>query len=105
VYANFKRKSTHGWAIGMVLCDFLGGVCSAVQLVLEAAITDNWGGLLGDIVKLLLGIISMSFDVIFMVQHYCLYKGADPDDEHKIEMTQTPSVKDVGALEKQLNAA
>ena len=38
--------------------------------------TKDWKGLLGDPVKLFLGNISIIFDTIFMVQHYCLYRAA-----------------------------
>jgi cystinosin len=34
---------------------------------------DNWGGITGDPVKFGLGLLSIGFDVIFMVQHYILY--------------------------------
>jgi cystinosin len=35
---------------------------------------DNFEGITGDPVKFGLGFLSMVFDVIFMVQHYILYR-------------------------------
>lgn len=76
VWMNYRRKSTEGWNIYNVLLDFLGGCLSVAQLLLDAWLDHSWSKVWGDPVKLLLGNISMVFDVIFMVQHYCLYRGA-----------------------------
>ncbi|VDO48005.1 unnamed protein product [Onchocerca flexuosa] len=40
-------------------------------------ILDDWSIFIGNPVKVGLGMVSMVFDVIFMVQHYCLYRNAD----------------------------
>ncbi|KAJ3599840.1 hypothetical protein NHX12_033794 [Muraenolepis orangiensis] len=61
-YMNYRRKSTGGWSIGNVLLDFIGGTFNEWQLIL------------GDPTKFLLGLISVAFDILFMVQHYCLYQ-------------------------------
>ncbi|RHZ47360.1 hypothetical protein Glove_585g63 [Diversispora epigaea] len=73
MYINFKRKSTVGWSIHNILLDFIGGALSIAQLILDAFTSNNWEGILGDPVKLGLGLLSMSFDLIFMTQHYILY--------------------------------
>jgi cystinosin len=52
--------------------DFSGGVLSIAQLLLDGA-TLGWGGVVGDPIKFALGFVSMVFDVIFMIQHYCLF--------------------------------
>jgi len=76
-YLNFKRKSTVGWNIWNVLLDFTGGLLSVGQMIFDGWRNDNWGGLVGDPVKFGLGFTSMVFDVIFMIQHYILYKEKD----------------------------
>ncbi|VDN05175.1 unnamed protein product [Thelazia callipaeda] len=98
-YMNFRRKSTIGWSIGNVLLDCLGGVMDIIQMVLQGAntgenfadsnfyhlvmavsdveILDDWSIFYGNPVKFGLGLVSMIFDVLFMVQHYCLYRNAD----------------------------
>ena len=68
-----------GWSIGNVLLDFTGGFLSVAQLLLDGA-TLGWGGLVGDPIKFALGFVSVFFDVVFMVQHYCVFTSRkDPD--------------------------
>ncbi|KAH9492053.1 hypothetical protein Btru_026650 [Bulinus truncatus] len=74
-YMNFRRKSTDGWSIGNVLLDFTGGFLSLLQMFLLAYNSDDWGSIFGDPTKFGLGFFSILFDILFIVQHYCLYKG------------------------------
>ncbi|KAL9107631.1 MAG: hypothetical protein Q9227_007534 [Pyrenula ochraceoflavens] len=76
VRANYQRKSTMGWSIGQILLDFSGGVLSIVQLLIDSSLQDDWSGLIGNPVKFGLGNVSIFFDVIFMTQHYVLYRHA-----------------------------
>ena len=71
--ANYRRKSTVGWSIGQILCDFVGGVLSVAQLLLDSSLQNDWSGVTGNPAKFMLGNISILFDVVFMVQHYVLY--------------------------------
>ena len=100
VYVNYKRQSTSGWNVWNVILDFQGGFLSVVQHLMDsgvsgkeemgvrsacAALVDmvdgcadvciagDWSGIAGDPVKFGLGVVSMVFDVIMMVQHYVLY--------------------------------
>ena len=73
VMANYRRKSTAGWAIEQILLDFSGGLLSLVQLLIDSALQEDWSGLVGNPVKLGLANISMLFDAIFMTQHFVLY--------------------------------
>mmetsp|Transcript_15982 Transcript_15982/g.36576 ORF Transcript_15982/g.36576 Transcript_15982/m.36576 type:complete len:306 (-) Transcript_15982:28-945(-) len=73
VWKNYSRKSTVGWSIHNVLLDFIGGALSVAQLLLDAYIHADWTAISGDPAKLLLGNLTMFFDVIFVIQHYCLY--------------------------------
>lgn len=75
-WANYRRRSTVGWSIEQVLLDFVGGVLSIAQLVIDSSLQEDWSGISGNPVKLVLGSISIVFDVVFMVQHYVLYRGA-----------------------------
>ncbi|KAJ1967991.1 hypothetical protein IWQ62_001515 [Dispira parvispora] len=74
VYANYLAQSTVGWSIHNILLDFSGGILSMAQLLLDAGRLDNWDGVLGNPVKLGLALVSMAFDVVFMIQHYVLYR-------------------------------
>uniref|UniRef100_A0A1D1XRV4 Cystinosin n=1 Tax=Anthurium amnicola TaxID=1678845 RepID=A0A1D1XRV4_9ARAE len=89
-YLNFKRRSTAGWSIHNILLDFTGGSLSIFQLVFDAYLQDNWHGILGDYVKLGLGFLSVSFDLLFMTQHYILYRNReDPDSLWEEELEDT----------------
>eukprot|EP00811_Abedinium_folium_P030912 NODE_4987_length_1823_cov_7.564269.p1 GENE.NODE_4987_length_1823_cov_7.564269~~NODE_4987_length_1823_cov_7.564269.p1 ORF type:complete len:332 (-),score=79.70 NODE_4987_length_1823_cov_7.564269:652-1647(-) len=75
VWMNYRRQSTKGWNIYNVILDFIGGSLSVAQLLFDAGMSQEWGQVTGDPVKLGLGNIAMVFDTIFVVQHYCLYNG------------------------------
>ncbi|XP_022100200.1 cystinosin-like [Acanthaster planci] len=77
-WMNFRRKSTVGWSIGNVLLDFTGGSFSLVQMFLLSFNNDDWRSIFGDPTKFGLGLFSILFDMLFMVQHYILYRGRAP---------------------------
>ena len=68
VFLNYKRKSTEGWSIANILLDFTGGLFSVLQDVIKAVghgkSPFSGGGF--NIVKWMLGIMSIIFDLIFM---------------------------------------
>ena len=78
VYLNVRRRSTDGWNIDNVVLDFSGGALSLAQLILDAASSDDWSKVTGDPVKLGLGVTSMLFDTLFMIQHFVCYRGNAP---------------------------
>lgn len=80
-WVNYKRKSTRGWNIVQILLDFTGGVLSLAQLVLDSAFQDDWSGITGNPIKFLLSNVSIFFDLLFMVQHYILYRDAENKDK------------------------
>lgn len=84
LYLNFARRSTRGWSIVNILLDFTGGALSLLQITLDAAVVGDWSGLLGNPVKTGLGVISIVFDILFMLQHYVLY-----GDDHAPEPEET----------------
>ncbi|KAE8622015.1 hypothetical protein XENTR_v10005062 [Xenopus tropicalis] len=73
-YMNFRRKSTEGWSIGNVLLDFTGGSFSIVQMFIQSYNNDEWNLIFGDPTKFGLGVFSIGFDIVFIIQHYCLYR-------------------------------
>ncbi|KXS22563.1 hypothetical protein M427DRAFT_118527 [Gonapodya prolifera JEL478] len=82
VLHNWRRESTVGWSIEGVLLDLAGGLFSLAQLLLDALSTGSgWRGILGDPVKLFLGILSVFFDVVFAVQHYVSFPEPKADEE------------------------
>lgn len=99
-YMNFRRKSTEGWSIGNVLLDCTGGFFSLLQMCLLAHNSDDWGSIFGDPTKFGLGFFSILFDMLFIIQHYVLYRGNTPKytlipdttnyDEEKILNSRPP---------------
>ena len=73
-WMNYKRKSTEGWSIGNILLDFTGGVLSVVQMFLLALNYDDWSSIFGSPTKFGLGLFSILFDLLFIFQHYVLYR-------------------------------
>lgn len=71
---NYRRKSTTGWSIGNILLDFTGGTLSMLQMILNAYNYDDWNSIFGDPTKFGLGLFSVLFDILFIVQHYILYR-------------------------------
>lgn len=71
---NYKRKSTEGWSIGNILLDMTGGVLSVLQMFLLAGNYNDWSSIFGSPTKFGLGFFSILFDLLFMVQHYVLYR-------------------------------
>jgi cystinosin len=88
VLTNYRNRSTQGWSIWQILLDFVGGILSIAQLGIDSYLQQDWSGITGNPVKLALGNISMFFDIIFMFQHYVLYRGGKGglvDDESERE--------------------
>ena len=73
-WMNYKRKSTEGWSIGNILLDFTGGILSVLQMFLLATNYNDWSSIFGSPTKFGLGLFSVLFDILFIVQHYILYR-------------------------------
>lgn len=94
VWANYQRKSTAGWSINQILLDLLGGVLSIAQLVIDSSLQSDWSGITGNPVKLGLANVSIIFDVIFMVQHYILYRAIKVEEDGMASETRRLIVTD-----------
>lgn len=81
-----------GWNINQILLDLAGGVLSILQLVMDSSLQSDWSGITGNPVKLFLGNISIISDLIFIIQHYILYPGAESKavDPHSDPDLTTP---------------
>lgn len=75
---NYRRKSTVGWSIGNILLDFTGGTLSMLQMILNSYNYNDWQSIFGDPTKFGLGLFSVLFDIVFIVQHYVLYRNQAP---------------------------
>nr|XP_043607671.1 cystinosin homolog [Erigeron canadensis]XP_043607672.1 cystinosin homolog [Erigeron canadensis] len=70
---NFRRKSTIGFSIGNILLDLLGGLTNYGQMAVQSIDQHSWVNFYGNIGKTLLSLVSIFFDLLFIVQHYVLY--------------------------------
>lgn len=87
VYWNWKRKSTKGWSIFNIILDLVGGGFS-----LASGSVSLQNGL--NVTKLFLAILTVVYDLIFVVQHYVLYRGNDEKTERLVE--DLVEVEDIG---------
>eukprot|EP00033_Pygsuia_biforma_P001364 GCRY01001545.1.p1 GENE.GCRY01001545.1~~GCRY01001545.1.p1 ORF type:complete len:278 (+),score=41.41 GCRY01001545.1:229-1062(+) len=77
VVLNYQRKCTVGWSIMNIILDFSGGFFSLLQSYLDATYHNDWTIVYGNPAKLGLSLLSISFDIVFLVQHYVLYTMRD----------------------------
>ncbi|KAL7449341.1 hypothetical protein ACHAWC_003170 [Mediolabrus comicus] len=85
-----QRKSTVGWNVKNVILDLTGGILSLIQLVGDCASMKDYSGLVGNPVKIVLSLVTIFFDVIFLLQHYVMY----PDrSSYTILEPQQPSIE------------
>ncbi|XP_059608391.1 cystinosin homolog isoform X2 [Phlebotomus argentipes] len=89
---NYRRKSTVGWSIGNILLDFLGGMLSMLQMMLNAHNYDDWDSIFGDPTKFGLGLFSVLFDIVFIIQHYILYRRKSGSTKNLTESSTENSV-------------
>ena len=84
VVSNFRRKSTIGWNIHNILLDFSGGAFSFAQNIIDSArdqfsVTSDGQSKGLNIAKYAISFVSIFFDIIFMVQHYILFRNSNSD--------------------------
>jgi cystinosin len=84
VISNYRRKSTIGWNIHNILLDFTGGAFSFGQNIVDSfrdefSVTSEGQPKALNIAKYALSFISIFFDIIFITQHYILYKHSNSD--------------------------
>ncbi|XP_054802178.1 cystinosin homolog [Prosopis cineraria] len=94
---NFMRKSTDGFSIGNILLDFSGGISNYGQMVVQSIDQGSWVNFYGNVGKLMLSLVSVSFDIFFICQHYVFYPAkktfksvasVEPEDEIKEHLVQ-----------------
>lgn len=81
-YFNFKRKSTVGWSIGNILCDLSGGGLNFLQQTFQAFGTADPHVFTSNVGKVGLSLISVAFDIFFVIQHYVLYRHTVTPNAH-----------------------
>ena len=75
---NVRVKSTEGFNILLPLMDFVGGVTSMFQLFVdewEAGADNPFTSPHFNIAKFGVGFASILYNIVFFVQHFCVYRG------------------------------
>ncbi|ATY59249.1 cystinosin [Cordyceps militaris] len=82
---NIRNRSTDGWSIWQILLDLVGGVLSIAQQGIDSYLQHDWSGITSNPVKFGLGQLSIFFDLLFILQHYVIYRkksvGGHREDE------------------------
>ncbi|PRP86758.1 hypothetical protein PROFUN_02907 [Planoprotostelium fungivorum] len=94
-WSNFRRKSTAGWSIWQCFLDLTGGVLSITQLLFDGWRLDDWEGVKSNRLKFGLGGVSIFFDIIFIVQHFALYRNRQPLGYDRIGSVQDGRTSDL----------
>ena len=74
VVMNYRLQSTAGFSIWAILLDLSGGALSLAQLELDSSLQADWSGIIGNASKFMLGNVTVFFDIVFIYQHYWLYR-------------------------------
>ncbi|KAJ3070487.1 hypothetical protein HDU98_006509 [Podochytrium sp. JEL0797] len=91
---NWRNQSTVGWSITNILLDFSGGLLSLAQLGVDSVRLDR--NPFENPVKLAIGLQSLVFDVLFMMQHYVWFqreetvRGQERQEERTLLETESP---------------
>ncbi|WWC61749.1 uncharacterized protein I303_104334 [Kwoniella dejecticola CBS 10117] len=84
VILNWKLRSVEGFAIGQIICDLIGSVLSFAQLVISSIFVDgDPGGIVANPAKLGLSFLSLTFDLVFIVQKYWVFRNEGKEDERE----------------------
>ena len=87
---NYNRKSTVGWSVENIILDSTGGIFSIMQVIVDGTLIGDWSAITGNPVKFCLGLTSLVFDAVFLVQHYVLYKDSEGDSRPAEEEVLLP---------------
>jgi len=74
-YNNGETKQTLSFPIRNT---YVKLECTQIIVLIDVSLTDKWKFIFGDPTKFGLGVFSIFFDVVFIIQHYCLYRNREP---------------------------
>jgi len=93
-YMNFARKSTMGFAVGGVLLDLTGGLTALGQQSLDAYREGNTSQFTSNAAKLLLSLESIAFDLLFLFQHFVLYRAENRRLQEQLNAVDHPLTRE-----------
>jgi len=104
---NYQRKSTDGFAMGAIYCDFAGCVMCLLQLLISCQYDAStatlrtawtWDPIMGNKSRVFLCCYAIKLCLGFMYQHFVLYPGATAQDVSPLLSAKTSaSQKSYGA--------
>lgn len=97
IYINYKFKTTEGWSTGNTILDASGGLLSILQMFIDSVDGESFEVFIGDPAKLCLGLLSLTFDLILLVQRFLFY----PPTENPISQVETESTSSYVKLNDQ----
>ena len=62
--------------------------CTLLQCSLLVLVADDWKSIFGDITKFGLGVFSICFDLVFIFQHYVLYRNPHHQGYSRIDVKE-----------------
>mmetsp|Transcript_20124 Transcript_20124/g.20224 ORF Transcript_20124/g.20224 Transcript_20124/m.20224 type:complete len:256 (+) Transcript_20124:23-790(+) len=90
VVSNHMQRSTVGFAVDMALLDAAGSIFSIAQQAFRCIQQGSMLPITKNMSKTLLGLVSLTFDVILISQHFCLYPEITQDEEQHQLLHQQP---------------
>ena len=93
---NYRRQSTYGWSVLNCILDVFAGILSILQVTIDYCgldLPEDQRSEARDmnVAKLSLGLTCVVFDILFIYQHFVLYRGNIPEIEgytprrHRVE--------------------
>ena len=76
IYMNFQRRSTSGFSVGSIFCDFNGGLFSMGQMIADSYNFDDWSSFSGNPTKFIVGFFTLVFDTVIILQHFVCYRNS-----------------------------
>ena len=78
---NFQRRSTSGFNVSSIFCDFNGGLFSIGQMIADSYNFNDWSSFSGNPTKFIVGVFTLIFDIVIILQHFICYRNAIPFEE------------------------
>nr|UJH94545.1 Ers1 [Starmerella bombicola] len=82
-YFIYQRKSVRGFAVKGCITDIVGGLLCSLQLLIDAYLVNDLGGVLKHPTKLLLAVVAMFFGFVFIAQYKIYSKEEEPSIYNK----------------------
>ena len=93
---NIRVKSTEGFNILLPLMDFVGGLTSMFQLFVdewEAGADNPFTSPHFNIAKFGVGFASILYNIVFFVQHFCVYRGRTTQQARQQSLIHHPDAQ------------